>query len=1642
MPHPGKTYHLLAELLSTLQAEGYPLGTGQQLQVQELWNKLPADTPIEEIPFLLAPLFASSPKEQAHFYELFEQCRRRTEAFYREVEEEQSAQPDHQERRFRWAIWALVLLLLVPPVVVLYQLMKPDKRDFIEKPFQVQAGEKATACLTDTTDLKEFGTPDHYKVIYAGRGGLGAFLIDTPQCLTYIAQDSVEGRDSIVVEWSNAEGNKLVAHYLAIIVVPEPEPEPDDTVPADTPREEPIVDTPPLTYAFDFQSYPFNHDPLVFAVQPPTWTRQFLADNFWWLKWGGLLLFTTLLLALLFYRAYRRRKLVAELEAKDNPPYAWNIHIEGAEAIHLGDDFSFILNLIRQRTGSEAFKLDVPRTIGATIEQGGMPTFRFLQQTQPPEYLLMIEQQSGRNHRARLLDLLFQIFHANEVLIERFFYDSDLRVCYNEVYPEGIPIQEIQQRYASSRLIVAGHGNALLNKLSGKLEPWSKLIRNWKHRLLLTPRPTQSWGKRERRLGELFTLLPLSMQSLHFWLEELEMEEDARFDTWPSRVTDAPKEAIELNGALAPSLQAHFSEPMLQWIAACAVYPSLHWDLTLYLGQQLSIGKENLLTVNHLLQLTRLPWFTEGRIPPAARISLLDWLQASHPALLEQVRTQLAEILQQNPPPQDSAAFEDYRMNVALNEWLTTKNKRHKKELEQEIGRLMEAGADADVTVIKQLQRKRSPLDFIIPDSWKKYLHPHGLPGLGWRGEWRDVLRWALPLWLPALLITAWPWQITLTKCGGPLVDYHLEGENYLLCLNETPALAVMLEEHAKAAVASDSLAAATLLQQNISKWMAGSAPEVQLPFSVYSAEADWDWRIGQLKNWGGAKVEASKGFFTLPSPADTAIATSWQAEYRSNMAVAFYNKGVELYLSSSQFFDQSPAAREAQLRDGLAEWKKIKTGASELPADVQQSMLSTFERLGLRDTSQLSSGAEAVDSLINRFEQLISAGRGRVCAYFQEAIRLDSSQLDMRQIRSWCTADSAPDTIPSEACFVISNVPNEIALRSRQLTRQEADELNANYGKGPEWDQLRVNRETLIKSIRPGEQVQLLEELPEFYHIRHKGVNGFIVKTYQSKPTLEPCFNQPITDSTRATPKSSVSPESQKLEKIMVQAATDWNSLKRKADLSWDASGTTFPEIGVRGRYAILKPLLNPAILEKLFGEKVYRSGPHRGANIDYRNEAAFGRYNPAFLKKLSPTLNSLSKNKLLAKQVQGLYNREFRDIMRVFYLAYPVAANQKDIQDEFLSILNTPIEKRDRYAINYFFNQQFRDFANEMAKEGYDALEGNMAAQFWVRRSIDGTAREFYQLLQLSLRTFDPAFLASAAQRNGLRISSELLKLDPTQQISKNDNPNPISPSIQQIAPESHTPRYLWCLDNALGMDTRGYRSPIFDDGKTQLFEYKINRDIVERIIRKLEEIGVAYYQVVPEEEDISLQQRARRINEYQSSLPKLAVSMNINAGPSKDPEAWAGDGARGIEAWYFQNSQASQRLGAVFLEKAIKKTGLINRFVKAPPGSPYYLLSNISAPAIMIENGFLNNRSDAALLAQPAFLQKLADAYVEAILAIEANGLESTPAPLIDQRDSDGDGIENSVDFCPFSPGPADNNGCPLEDIPPQTLLKSKN
>ena len=88
---------------------------------------------------------------------------------------------------------------------------------------------------------------------------------------------------------------------------------------------------------------------------------------------------------------------------------------------------------------------------------------------------------------------------------------------------------------------------------------------------------------------------------------------------------------------------------------------------------------------------------------------------------------------------------------------------------------------------------------------------------------------------------------------------------------------------------------------------------------------------------------------------------------------------------------------------------------------------------------------------------------------------------------------------------------------------------------------------------------------------------------------------------------------------------------------------------------------------------------------------------------------------------------------------------------------------------------------------------------------------------------------------------------------------------------------------IDNGHGSDTAGKRSP---DGR--FLEYRFNRTIATRLVADLIDRSHDAQLLVPEETDISLQERCRRANAICQALGKnnvILISIHANAAGKGD-------------------------------------------------------------------------------------------------------------------------------------------------------------
>ena len=169
------------------------------------------------------------------------------------------------------------------------------------------------------------------------------------------------------------------------------------------------------------------------------------------------------------------------------------------------------------------------------------------------------------------------------------------------------------------------------------------------------------------------------------------------------------EEVIDPSLPVQKILDRYIPPHLHDWVRACAIFPSLQWELTLYVGQQLTDiqsidlrGKE-LLTTENLQKIARLPWFVQGVMPPEVREELLDQL---HDYVELQLRMRLQELFTSlDAPPSNSGAYEERALALVVNELHLKIDPERRKQLKEELASYLAAGAEADWVVLKALEK-------------------------------------------------------------------------------------------------------------------------------------------------------------------------------------------------------------------------------------------------------------------------------------------------------------------------------------------------------------------------------------------------------------------------------------------------------------------------------------------------------------------------------------------------------------------------------------------------------------------------------------------------------------------------------------------------------------------------------------------------------------------------------------------------------------------------------------------------------------------------------------------------------------------------------------------------------------------------
>jgi POT family proton-dependent oligopeptide transporter len=320
--------------------------------------------------------------------------------------------------------------------------------------------------------------------------------------------------------------------------------------------------------------------------------------------------------------------------------------------------FRRTLQELRHHHPEPSTSLDMAATINATALKAGyfMPVYGT--ENRIPEYLLLIDRANYRDHQAHLGDEFFARLVESGIPVRRYYFSGDPRICQQEHPLEPhIVLGDLAAQYPDHYLLLFSDGAGLIDPIKGRPQRWVELFSGWTKRSLLTPVGSNGWEYLECFLQDSgFTVLPASSDGIAALVKsfgtgnppEIKSQESTR--EFPTIISDSPDRwLVEIKPdpdtvkILCFQLRLFLGSSGYIWFSACAIYPALLWELTLYLGHDLVKPKE---FEPALLALVQLPWFRQGVMPDWLRTQLVSDLS---PKQERPIRKLLEDLLSSHP---------------------------------------------------------------------------------------------------------------------------------------------------------------------------------------------------------------------------------------------------------------------------------------------------------------------------------------------------------------------------------------------------------------------------------------------------------------------------------------------------------------------------------------------------------------------------------------------------------------------------------------------------------------------------------------------------------------------------------------------------------------------------------------------------------------------------------------------------------------------------------------------------------------------------------------------------------------------------------------------------------------------------------
>jgi|HubBroStandDraft_1064217.scaffolds.fasta_scaffold11135_2 hypothetical protein len=354
---------------------------------------------------------------------------------------------------------------------------------------------------------------------------------------------------------------------------------------------------------------------------------------------------------------YLRGRLFLQRRASSAPPDLIMVSLGSQLSQQL--DQAFLRRTaaeLRRRYLKPSRELNIEQAMEQTIRNNGEFSPVYRSRLVAPEYLVLIDRKNFKDQNARLVGELIEQLQAKQVQIETFYFDYDPRSLFPASSPALlIGLRELLARNLDARILIFTDGAGFFDAVSGEVENWSEIL--WKRSQVgvLTAREREAWGYREHVLNERAICLPATVDSIITFakacngMRSRDPHTVSTYALLPAELSERPARWLEPDSP-EPALVTQVLEAVHRflgdegyfWLATCAAYPALNFNLTLYLGNELKdTSGRPLFTLERAASLFRLPWMQEGSMPDWLRLRLLGQLSPEQTQSIRQALNRL-----------------------------------------------------------------------------------------------------------------------------------------------------------------------------------------------------------------------------------------------------------------------------------------------------------------------------------------------------------------------------------------------------------------------------------------------------------------------------------------------------------------------------------------------------------------------------------------------------------------------------------------------------------------------------------------------------------------------------------------------------------------------------------------------------------------------------------------------------------------------------------------------------------------------------------------------------------------------------------------------------------------------------------------